>query len=118
MAEDRQECELTPASTCEWIRAIDSNGKSIKISKVDLLQGMFTRQSVFEGNADELTTAGMYYVNGKTQNVQNSCGLFVVLRFDQSITQFSFNVFDGAFFYRTLLYNNGKWDTWTTWRRI
>jgi len=93
---DRQERELIFSGNCKWVRAIDSNGNSINISKEDLLQGMFTRQTIFEGNVDELIVPGMYYINAITQNANGYCGLFLVFRFDQSVTQFSFNVFNGA----------------------
>ncbi|MBC5612890.1 hypothetical protein [Bacteroides hominis] len=115
---DRIESELIYSKNCKWVRAIDSNGNSINISKEDLLQGMFTRQTIFEGDVDELIVPGMYYINAITQNANGYCGLFLVFRFDQSVTQFSFNVFNGGIIYRTLLYNNGKWDKWSTWKGL
>lgn len=38
MREDRQEQELNSATDCEWIRALDAQGKSIKIKKTDLIE--------------------------------------------------------------------------------
>lgn len=38
MTEDKREKELTTANDCEWIRALDSNGNGIKISKVSLVE--------------------------------------------------------------------------------
>lgn len=35
--EDRQESQLPDSNDCKWVRAIDSNGKSIRISKSSLL---------------------------------------------------------------------------------
>ena len=40
MAEDIREQELITATDCEWIRALDANGNSIKISKADLARIM------------------------------------------------------------------------------
>lgn len=118
MTEDRKEQELNTSTTCEWVRGLDSDGNSIKISKSNLFQWVFVERSHFEGDADELLTPGMYYTNGNTLNANNNVGLFVVLRSMESVTQLGFNVFSGAFSYRTLLYNNNKWDKWTTWRTI
>ncbi len=35
---DKKEHDLTLASDCGWIRAIDSNGKSVKIDKSDFIE--------------------------------------------------------------------------------
>ena len=37
MVEDKREQELNAATDCEWVRALDSNGNSIRISKSDLI---------------------------------------------------------------------------------
>lgn len=33
---DKQESALTQQSDCKWVRALDANGNSIRISKEDL----------------------------------------------------------------------------------
>lgn len=38
MAEDRMEKDLAAASDCAWVRALDADGKSIRISKADLVE--------------------------------------------------------------------------------
>lgn len=75
-------------------------------------------KGVFEGDANTLKTAGVYYVNNATQNVDNSVGLLFVLRTESSIVNVIFNVFDGSFKARGLLYNNGAWDKWSVWKKV
>lgn len=38
MAEDKREQDLVAVNDCEWVRALDSNGNSIKIRKLELIE--------------------------------------------------------------------------------
>ena len=87
-------------------------GGLIKIGDAILKKG------VFEGDANTLKTAGVYYVNNTTQNVDNSVGLLFVLCVESSVVHVLFNVFDGTFRARGLLYNNGGWDKWSVWKKV
>ena len=102
-----------------YIYGEKSDSSQGKIKKGDLFNGLFMGKGVFEGDVDELTQPGMYYINGKTQNVPSGySGLMVVFYFGRATIQIVYNVFNGEFRKRALLYNGGKWDTWSDWKTM
>lgn len=98
---------------------VEKENSQGKIKKSDLFNGLFIGKGTFEGDVNELTQPGMYYINGKTQNVPSGySGLMVVFYFGRATAQIVYNVFNGEFKKRALLYNNGKWDTWSDWKTM
>ena len=64
MLEDRREQELTQQSDCEWVRALDASGNSIKISKADLLSTIKTILRLGEGSMEGTVLLTDNYQNG------------------------------------------------------
>lgn len=76
---DKKENELTSANNFEWVRALDSNGNSIRISKSDLV-------SVLEGLIGIATTDknGLLSANDKAFLYQKINGAYAVKIVDLS----------------------------------
>ena len=63
---DRKENELTKANNFEYVRALDSNGNSIQISKSDLvsvLEGLMSSMGLFPYNKTVLLTTDFNSIN-------------------------------------------------------
>lgn len=108
--------EFTTATNAEYIYAEAANGSQVKIKKSDLLGALFQDRGTFEGDVNELRTAGMYYVTGNTQNTPPGYyGLMLVFKSGAGIAQRVYSVSGKPSKERVLLYNGGNWDTWSNW---
>lgn len=93
-----------------------ADGSQGKIKKSDLLGALFQDRGTFEGDLNELKTAGMYYITGNTENKPAGFyGLMLVFRSGAGIVQIAYSVYNGASKERVLLSNGGNWDTWSNW---
>lgn len=93
-----------------------ADGSQGKIKKSDLLGALFQDRGTFEGDVNELRTAGMYYVTGNTQNTPPGYyGLMLVFESGAGIAQRIYSVSGNPSKERVLLYNGGNWDTWSNW---
>lgn len=107
---------FTPATDAAYIYAEAADGSQVKIKKSNLLGLTFLDRGIFEGDLNELRTAGMYYVTGNTINKpEGYSGLALVFKSSIGVVQIAYNIFNGASAKRVLLYNNGKLDTWSNW---
>lgn len=104
------------ATDAAYIYAEAANGSQVKIKKEDLLGALFQSRGTFEGDVNELRTAGMYYVNGNTKNIPSGYyGLMLVFRSGAGIVQIVYSVAGRPSKERVLLSNNGNWDIWSNW---
>lgn len=104
------------ATDAAYIYAEAANGSQVKIKKSDLLGALFQDRGTFEGDLNELKTAGMYYITGNTENKPAGFyGLVLVFRSGAGIVQIAYSVYNGASKKRVLLSNGGNWDTWSNW---
>ena len=93
-----------------------ADGSQGKIKKSDLLGALFQDRGTFEGDVNELRTAGMYYVTGNTKNIPSGYyGLMLVFRSGPGIVQIVYSVAGRPSKERVLLSNNGNWDIWSNW---
>ncbi len=100
----------------EYIYGELTDSTQVKIKKSNLLSLTFLDRGIFEGDLNELRTAGMYYVTGKTINKpEGYSGLALVFKSSIGVVQMAYNIFTGVSAKRVLLYNNGKLDTWSNW---
>ena len=114
---DKRMYEFTPAANGTYIYAEAADGSQVKIKKSDLIGALFQDRGTFENDANQLKTAGMYYITANTQNSPYGySGLMLVFCSGSAVTQIVYSVFDGSFRKRALLYNNGNWDVWTNWK--
>ena len=99
-----------------YIYGEKSDSSQGKIKKSDLLSEVFQNRGTFEGDVNELKTAGMYYITGNTENKPAGFyGLMLVFRSGAGIVQIAYSVYNGASKKRVLLSNGGNWDTWSNW---
>lgn len=112
---DIKEKDMAVVSSVNYLRGINGND-SVLLTPSNLLSTTFQRKSVFEGDANNLITPGMYYINGRTVNTPNGySGLMLVFCYDNAAVQMVFNVFSGTMKKRAKLYNNGDWNVWSVW---
>lgn len=105
--------EVTDAA---YIYAEGANLNQVKIKKSNLLDLTFLDRGIFEGDLNELRTAGMYYVTGNTINKpEGYSGLALVFKSSIGVVQIAYNIFNGSSAKRVLLFNNGNLDTWSNW---
>ena len=107
--------EFVSADDANYVYGELANGIQVKIKVTDLFSGVVKDRFVFEGDANNLNTPGIYYITGNTMNVANCTGLMIVFFCNGVAAQMTFNVFTGTSLKRVRLYNNGKWDIWSTW---
>lgn len=99
-----------------YIYAEAADGSQVKIKKSNLLGLTFLDRGIFEGDLNELRTAGMYYVTGNTINKpEGYSGLALVFKSSIGVVQIAYNIFNGTSAKRVLLFNNGNLDTWSNW---
>lgn len=99
-----------------YIYAEAANGSQVKIKKSDLLGELFQNRGTFEGDVNELRTAGTYYVTGNTKNIPSGYyGLMLVFRSGPGIVQIVYSVAGRPSMERVLLFNSGHWDIWSNW---
>ncbi|MCR6510045.1 pyocin knob domain-containing protein [Bacteroides sp. KH569_7] len=116
MASDIKMNSFAQATDAAYIYAEAANGSQVKIKKEDLLGALFRDRGQFEGDANELKTAGMYYVTGNTKNIPSGYyGLMLVFKSVAGIAQIVYSVSGYPSKERVLLYNGGNWDTWSNW---
>lgn len=82
---DVKESALTQQSDCKWVRALDANGNSIRISKEDLasvvgellsskkLYPYMNRGKVVDFNSS--TTPGMYFIEDTNKSLEGNPGI-------------------------------------------
>lgn len=116
MAEqDIREDQMTVVSSVDYVRGLKGKD-SVLIASGNLLGAQFQDRGTFEGDVNELRTAGMYYVTGNTQNTPPGYyGLMLVFRSGAGIAQIAYSVYNGESKKRVLLSNSGNWDTWSNW---
>lgn len=116
MAEqDIREDQMTITNTVNYLRGLKGKD-SVLIAPGDLLSALFQDRGTFEGDVNELRTAGMYYVTGNTKNIPPGYyGLMLVFKSGAGIVQIVYSVSSGLSKKRVLLYNGGNWDTWSNW---
>ena len=126
---DRKENELTKANNFEYVRALDSNGNSIQISKSDLvsvleellkLNTMFlkTSNTIYgEGtDANDFLNFQVYRYTSGTQNIpENSDGQILTITSvlnmpTRPIIQFA--VTQNSTFYIRAKWYSGVWSGW------
>lgn len=119
MAEqDIREDQMTTVNSVDYVRGLKGNN-SVLLSISDLFSNVVSGGGTFEGDANELTNPGMYYINNNTQNTPSGySGLMIVFYSGRATAQIVYNVFNGEFRKRALLYNGGKWDTWSDWKTM
>ena len=122
---DRKENELTKANNFEYVRALDSNGNSIKISKSDLvsvLEGLINpykirkRFAATDDNLSNATEVGIYELGqpGSSSTGPNDHGtLFVTKTLVGTLVQTMISI-RGKIFIRY----KGSSDTWSDWMQI
>lgn len=94
-----------------------ADGSQGKIKEGDLFSLLFQMKGTFVGDLNDLKENGVFYTTGNTINGYNT-GILLCFALDGAVIQISTSVFNSNIGYRTLLYNNGKWDQWTDWRAI
>ena len=116
MAEqDIRENAMTVSSSVDYVRGLKGKD-SVLIASGNLLGALFQDRGTFEGDLNELKTAGMYYITGNTENKPAGFyGLMLVFRSGAGIVQIAYSVYNGASKKRVLLSNGGNWDTWSNW---
>jgi len=116
MAEqDIKENEMTSVGSVDYVRGLKGKD-SVLIASGNLLGALFQDRGTFEGDLNELKTAGMYYITGNTENKPAGFyGLMLVFRSGAGIVQIAYSVYNGASKKRVLLSNGGNWDTWSNW---
>ena len=114
---DKRMNEFQQVADTEYVYAEDVNGSQVKIKKNDLFSLFFQLKETFAGDLNDLKENGVFYTTGNTINGYNT-GILLCFALDGAVIQISTSVFNSNIGYRTLLYNNGKWDQWTDWRAI
>jgi hypothetical protein len=115
MAEDIRENAMTVSSSVDYVRGLKGKD-SVLIASGNLLGALFQDRGTFEGDLNELKTAGMYYITGNTENKPAGFyGLMLVFRSGAGIVQIAYSVYNGESKKRVLLSNGGNWDTWSNW---
>ena len=123
---------MTVKDDCQYVRALDANGNSIRISKEDLAKvlgehigsvsenkdglmphkGFILRRSVPDLNTMD---SGFARVDSDTANLPNGLtwkyGIAVTFRTDNVVGQLFFSS-ESGFFIRVL------WDSWLEWIRL
>ena len=94
-----------------------ADGSQGKIKEGDLFSLLFQMKGTFVGDLNDLKENGVFYTTGNTINGYNT-GILLCFALDGAVIQISTSVFNSNIGYRTLLYNNGKWDQWTDWMAI
>jgi len=116
---DKQDIKMNQfqiVSNASYVYVELADGSQGKIKKSDLLGALFQDRGTFEGDVNELRTAGMYYVTGNTKNTPPGYyGLMLVFKSGAGIAQRVYSVFSKPSKERVLLYNGGNWDTWSNW---
>ena len=128
---DRKENELTKANNFDYVRALDSNGNSIQISKSDLvsvleellkLNTMFlkTSNTVYgEGaaaDANDFLNFQVYRYNSRTQNIPDNADgqILTITSFlnmkDRPVIQFA--VTNSSTFYLRTKWYERAWSGW------
>ena len=115
MADDIRENAMTVSSSVDYVRGLKGKD-SVLIASGNLLGALFQDRGTFEGDLNELKTAGMYYITGNTENKPAGFyGLMLVFRSGAGIVQIAYSVYNGESKKRVLLSNGGNWDTWSNW---
>lgn len=129
---DLKESALTQKNDCKWVRALDENGNSIRISKEDLAavvgeligtanagqdgllskDGFFYRGNINAGsNLDDYVKAGWYYLNNNKTSGIPTYGILVVYSAGGCVRQLVFDEFSSLAKTRNKT-NQGKWSGW------
>jgi hypothetical protein len=111
---DKRMNQFTPATNMEYVYAELADGSQVKIKKSDLFSLLFQVKYSFNGDLNDLKENGIFYTTGDTINGYNT-GILLCFALEGAVIQISTSVFNNNIGYRTLLYNNGKWDQWTDW---
>ena len=123
MVEDRQESQLPDNNDCEWVRALDNNGNSIKVSKSDLLKDMFQEKGNVTSDLDNYKTSGIYGINAADYNVGViTYGMLIVFSGlkiatgggGYPIVQIVINAYHPAVVMKIRIYWINTWSTWKT----
>lgn len=113
--QDIREDQMNLVSGVDYVRGLKGKD-SVLIAPGNLLGALFQDRGTFEGDLNELKTAGMYYITGNTENKPAGFyGLMLVFRSGAGIAQIAYSVYNGASKKRVLLSNGGNWDTWSNW---
>lgn len=131
---DKQESALTQQSDCKWVRALDANGNSIRISKEDLaavvgeLLGnpLSEKGSVFNGDdLNNYTQSGIYGVNavgGTITNMPSSTliGELIVFKSSRNSASGGYPIVQIYVTYTVeSMFIRCQWaGNWNSWRRI
>ena len=116
---DVKESALTQQSDCKWVRALDANGNSIRISKEDLASvvGELARNLIFgkfgmksNVNANDLIETGSYYLTTGITNAR-TWTFFEVIRISNSNVIQKELTADGLN-YRIRTCFEGVWKEW------
>lgn len=135
---DKQESALTQQSDCKWVRALDANGNSIRISKEDLAAVVgellqknylypFQRRSVPESDLNRFVNPGWGMIAGDSfKNIPNGAYKFGTVfligsptRFDH-VAQFYVPDNNTGFYFRSV-YSGAESDLTeinTEWKKI
>lgn len=122
MAEDKQESTLSTSSDFAWVRALDAQGTSIRISKEDLINLIpivfeYYGRQVENINCNNLTESGIYFnATGSgpgNQNFPTTYGVLIVFKCEEDyITQICFAAYGP-------IYVRQKWvGSWGEWKAI
>lgn len=120
---DKKENELTSANNFKWVRALDSNGNSIRISKSDLvsvLEGLINPYKIInrfyatDDNLSNATEVGIYELGQPDSGYTgpNDHGtLFVTKTLLGSLVQTMISI-RGKIFIRFRSGSSGIWSDW------
>ena len=121
---DIKESAMSTASDCKWVRALDANGNSIRISKEDLASvvGELVKPLIFNTeiknnvNVDEIFDTGFYYLYQNITGANNYSFLIVFKHYDGYTTVCTqINVANDNSFIKIRTY---KGNLWTAWKNI
>ena len=130
---DRKENELTKANNFEYVRALDSNGNSIQISKSDLVSVLeellgfpFSQKGDFKkgDNVDNFTESGIYAVNTlpdeDDSNTPINLGILLVFKSKINSAQGGSPILQIMYEYNgsKFLFRNFWDDQWFDWKEV
>ena len=124
---DVKESALTQQSDCKWVRALDANGNSIRISKEDLasvvgglqkLNTYFKDRGLTNSDTFDFNNAdtGVYTVNTRQCQNQpiNEIGVLLCFR-STYIAQFFVSLIENKTYVRT---RDALQDSWRDWKKL
>ena len=124
---DVKESALTQKSDCKWVRALDANGNSIRISKEDLASvvgGLFSSGKMWSFPSKDNTTLddcnnardGVYRNFPSTKNMprefSSNEGAVIVARPVNNLISVQECYFQNGDFYTRVEWGTGLWSSW------